>query len=71
MPIANIQILKGRTKAERQLLIAMVTDAIVSSLGVKTPSVRVVLTEIDPENWGVGGVPKSARRPNETTPSGS
>ena len=51
MPIANIQILKGHSKAERHILIARVTDAIVTPLGVEASSVRVVLTEIDPENW--------------------
>ena len=61
MPIANIQIVKGRSRADRQKLIARVTDAIVDSLDVDARTVRVLLTEIDAENWGVGGIPKSDR----------
>lgn len=63
MPIANIQIVKGRSPAERQELIARVTDAIVECLNVDAQIVRVLLIEIDAENWGVGGVPKSAHSP--------
>lgn len=59
MPIAQIQILAGRSAADRRLLIARVTEAIVASLGVDPGSVRVMLTEVSPENWGVGGVPKA------------
>lgn len=66
MPIANIQIVKGRSLADRQKLIARVTEAIVDSLDVDPPTVRVLLTEIDPDNWGVAGIPKSAHPPSST-----
>ncbi|WCT79148.1 2-hydroxymuconate tautomerase family protein [Novosphingobium humi] len=59
MPIANIQILKGRSEADRKRLIAQVTQAIIDSLGVEAGQVRVVISEIDPCNWGVGGIAKS------------
>jgi 4-oxalocrotonate tautomerase len=56
MPIANIQILAGRPPEARQALIRSVTAAIVESLQVKPESVRVIVQEIPPEHWGIGGV---------------
>lgn len=66
MPIANVQIVKGRSAADRQLLITRVTQAIVDSLNVDPQTVRVLVTEIDAENWGVGGIAKFALPPSST-----
>jgi 4-oxalocrotonate tautomerase len=57
MPIAQIMILEGRTEAQRRALIRSVTAAIVESLAVQPDSVRVLIQEIPPLHWGVGGVP--------------
>jgi 4-oxalocrotonate tautomerase len=56
MPIANIQILEGRPPEAKQALIRSVTAAIVEALKVKPESVRVIIQEIPPEHWGIGGV---------------
>ena len=56
MPIANIQILAGRPAEAKQALLRSVTAAIVESLGVKPESVRVIVQEVLPEHWGIGGV---------------
>jgi len=56
MPIANIQILAGRPAEARRALIQAVTAAIVESLQVKPESVRVIVQEVPPEHWGIGGV---------------
>jgi 4-oxalocrotonate tautomerase len=56
MPIANIQILQGRAPALKASLIKAVTAAIVDTLEVKPESVRVIIQEIDPAHWGIGGV---------------
>jgi 4-oxalocrotonate tautomerase len=56
MPIANIQILQGRPPEAKQALIRAVTAAIVESLQVKPESVRVIVQEIPPEHWGIGGL---------------
>jgi 4-oxalocrotonate tautomerase len=56
MPIANVQILAGRPAEARQALIRSVTAAIVESLQVKPESVRVIIQEVPPEHWGIGGV---------------
>jgi 4-oxalocrotonate tautomerase len=56
MPIANIQILAGRPAEAKRALIQAVTAAIVESLQVKPESVRVLVQEVPPEHWGIGGV---------------
>ena len=56
MPIANLQILQGREPQTKDSLICAVTAAIVETLKVKPESVRVILHEIPPEHWGIGGV---------------
>jgi 4-oxalocrotonate tautomerase len=56
MPIANLLILEGRTPEIKQALIRAVTASIVDTLKVKPESVRVILQEVAPEHWGIGGV---------------
>jgi 4-oxalocrotonate tautomerase len=56
MPIANVMILEGRPPQMKQALIRSVTAAIVETLQVKPESVRVILQEVPPEHWGIGGV---------------
>ena len=56
MPIATIMILEGRPPQVRQALIRSVTTAIVETLKVKSESVRVIVQEVPPEHWGIGGV---------------
>lgn len=56
MSIATIMILEGRPPQVRQALIRSVTTAIVETLKVKPESVRVIVQEVPPEHWGIGGV---------------
>lgn len=56
MPIANVMILEGRPPQMKQALIRSVTAAIVEALQVKPESVRVILQEVSPDHWGIGGV---------------
>jgi 4-oxalocrotonate tautomerase len=63
MPIVHIEILEGRTASKKRALISEVTDAVVRSLEVQPAQVRVLLREVPPEQWAVGGVPMSERVP--------
>ncbi|WP_426984130.1 4-oxalocrotonate tautomerase [Brevibacillus borstelensis] len=58
MPIVQIQVLEGRDKQQIARLIASVTEAVVESLEVKPEQVRVLVSEVPPTHWGVGGVTK-------------
>ncbi|HEX6110068.1 MAG TPA: 2-hydroxymuconate tautomerase [Ktedonobacteraceae bacterium] len=62
MPIVRIELLQGRTPAIKEELIARVTDAVVTTLGVDLDQVRVLLFEMPPEHWAVGGQTKAAQQ---------
>jgi 4-oxalocrotonate tautomerase len=55
MPIISVQLLRGRTSEMKRALLRELTNGAVRALGVPEQSVRVVLTEIEAEHWGVGG----------------
>jgi 4-oxalocrotonate tautomerase len=59
MPIVEISLLEGRTPGAKEALIAGVTDAIVTALDAPRETVRVILREMGPEHFGVGGVSKA------------
>lgn len=58
MPIVDITLFEGRSPQQKLALMEKVTQAIVESIGVKPEGVRVILREIPPEHFAVGGVPK-------------
>ena len=63
MPIVHIEILEGRPASKKRALIEQGTQAVVSSLDVKPAQVRVLLREVPPDQWAVGGVPMSESAP--------
>jgi 4-oxalocrotonate tautomerase len=62
MPIILIELLQGRTSKVKNELIARVTDAVVTTLGVDLEHVRVLLYELPPEHWAVGGQTKAMQQ---------
>ncbi|MEY1661044.1 2-hydroxymuconate tautomerase [Isoalcanivorax beigongshangi] len=61
MPIAHIHLMEGRDDAQKEALIAAVTDAIVASLGVPQDTVRVLLQELPKQHFGIAGQSAKAR----------
>jgi 4-oxalocrotonate tautomerase len=61
MPIVRIDLVAGRSPERTRDLIRHVTDAVVAALDVRPEQVRVLLTEVPPEHWAVGGVPIADR----------
>lgn len=55
MPIAQINILEGRTDEQKEALIHEVTDAIVRSLDAPVESVRVIINEMPKQHYGIAG----------------
>ncbi len=62
MPIVRIELLQGRAPKVKNELIARVTDAVVTSLGVDPEQVRVLLYELPPEHWAVSGRTKATQQ---------
>lgn len=58
MPIVEVTLIEGRSKEQKRTLVKEVTDAVVSSIGAPIEAVRVIVREIPPENFAVGGIPK-------------
>lgn len=56
MPIVQIHLLKGNDIEKKRLLTKRVTDVICETLGREPSRVRVILSEMEHENYSIGGV---------------
>ncbi len=61
MPLAMVTALEGVTQSQKRAVIASVTETLSLSLSVPPASVRVLVTEIPADTWGVAGAPLSDR----------
>lgn len=59
MPILDVTLLTGRTSEKKEALIKELTEATIRALDVPPESVRVLLREIEPHHFAVGGKLKS------------
>ncbi|MBN9107493.1 MAG: tautomerase family protein [Pseudonocardia sp.] len=64
-PYVTALVLRGRPVEQRHRLIAAFTDVVVDVLGAARASVRVRIEQVDPDEWGIAGVPASAARATE------
>ena len=55
MPVAQINILEGRSDEQKEALIREVTDALCRSLGAPVESVRIIIKEMPKQHFGIGG----------------
>lgn len=55
MPVVKIDMYKGRPIEKKRKLVKAVTDAIVSSLGVKPEVITIIINENEKENWASAG----------------
>ena len=60
MPFVQITMLEGRTIEQKHGLIKRLTDATAGALGGDPARIRVVIYEVSPDAWGIGGQPVSA-----------
>lgn len=56
MPVLQVTLFEGRTEAQKASLMKALTDAVVQSLGSPAGNVRIMITEMPKENYGVGGI---------------
>jgi len=66
MPVAHINLLQGHPRAVLRSVIAEVSEAMSSILAAPKDRLEVWITEVDPELWGIAGVP--AAEALKTTP---
>lgn len=55
MPVAQINILEGRSDEQKETLIREVSEAIARSLGAPLETVRVIINEMPKQHFGIGG----------------
>lgn len=54
MPLITIQMMTGRTPAQKSAFIKAIAEATVANLGVPEDAIRIILTEVSPDNWANG-----------------
>jgi len=59
MPIIEVTLLEGRSQQTKQRLIDALTRAAIEAIDAPRESVRVMIWEIPPGNFAVGGVVKN------------
>jgi 4-oxalocrotonate tautomerase len=62
MPLVQIHLLEGRTRAQKKALLEAVTEAVHRSIGAPLPTIRVWLSEFPAEEYMVGGELASERK---------
>ena len=55
MPTYHVEMLEGRTLAQKKQLVEAITRVSVEVLGGQPDSVDVLITDIKRENWATGG----------------
>ncbi|MFW1678126.1 4-oxalocrotonate tautomerase [Pontibacter sp. JAM-7] len=55
MPIAQINLIEGRSDEQKELLIHEMTEAIVRALDAPRESVRVLINEMPKQHFGIAG----------------
>ncbi|WP_028304157.1 2-hydroxymuconate tautomerase [Oceanospirillum maris] len=55
MPIAQLYILEGRSDEVKEALISEITEAMVKTLDAPREVVRVIVTEMPKQHFGMGG----------------
>ena len=62
MPIIQFNLMEGRTVEQKKRLAEKVTDTVVEVLGVKREAVRILIHELGPYDFSVGGVTQAERQ---------
>jgi 4-oxalocrotonate tautomerase len=57
MPLVHIDLVQGRPVEKIEKMIAAVSEAISTSLDAPIGSVRIIVNEMQPHQYGVGGKP--------------
>lgn len=66
MPVVNLQITRGATRAQKAAVVAEFTDTLVRHLGKRPEHIHIVIQEVADEDWGYDGLLTDAWRQRET-----
>jgi len=71
MPWITVQMLAGRTPAQKSELVAALTRETARICGCGVDAVQIVIEDVQKENWGLGGMLASEKFPGPPSPLGS
>lgn len=57
MPLVHIDMMKGRSPEKIERMIAAVSEAIADTLDTPISTVRIVINEMEPHQYGIAGKP--------------
>ena len=66
MPFIELNIAEGRTVEQKAAAMAAITDAVVRTLDVRLEQVRILINEVNPENFAIAGETMAARAARES-----
>ena len=55
MPIVQIHLMEGRSDEQKEALIEQVTQAIMTAIYAPQQSVRIIISEMPKQHFGIGG----------------
>jgi len=55
MPIIRVEMFKGRSGEQKRALVKELTEGFLRSCGGKPEQVQIVITDVDPADWGSAG----------------
>lgn len=57
MPYVNVRITRdGVTADQKRQIVEEITDTLVRVLGKRPEHTHIIIDEVEPENWGFGGL---------------
>lgn len=56
MPILQVELLKGRTTEQKRAMAERVTQALVETVNCKKEDVKIIIREMEREDYAAGGV---------------
>jgi 4-oxalocrotonate tautomerase len=62
MPLIQVSIIEGRSAEQKETLIRRLTEVACEVLDSQPGQVRVIITEVKPEHWGIAGESVRAKR---------
>ena len=64
MPIIRVEMVKGRSDAQKKDLAKKLTNSFVESCGGNADSIHVIITEVEKSEWAIGSEMLSERFPD-------
>ena len=64
MPIIQVEMLKGRTLEQKRALVEKVTQAVVETANCPKEAVKIIIREMEFENYSQGGILKCDENKN-------